>query len=53
MYMELYNHSKFSTKTTRRKPSEYSLYKEYVRLVLNHFIKFEKQNSELLYVTPH
>lgn len=28
-------------------------YKEYVRLVLNHFIKFEKQNSELLYVTPH
>lgn len=29
------------------------IYKEYVRLVLNHFIKFEKQNSELLYVTPH
>ena len=42
----------------QKRPGESSLsipiyYKEYVRLVLNHFIKFEKQNSELLYVTPH
>lgn len=42
----------FLQKRPRESPLSIPIYKEYVRLVLNHFIKFEKQNSEL-YVTPH
>ncbi len=43
----------FLQKRLEESPLSIPIYKEYVRLVLNHFIKFEKQNSELLYVTPH
>ena len=43
----------FLQKRPGESPLSIPIYKEYVRLVLNHFIKFEKQNSELLYVTPH
>lgn len=42
----------FLQKRSGESPLSIPIYKEYVRLVLNHFIKFEKQNSEL-YVTPH
>lgn len=42
----------FLQKRPGESPLSIPTYKEYVRLVLNHFIKFEKQNSEL-YVTPH
>lgn len=43
----------FPTKTIWRPPLNIPIYEEYVRLVLNHLYKFEKQNIELLYVTPH
>ena len=42
----------FPTKKLGESPLNIPIYEEYVRLVLNHLYKFEKQNSECNYSAP-